>query len=312
MCDMRCFDTTNILLGALSICTLIAYTMIDDCFISRELVSICPTKSQFGKRLKANSLDEIPIDLEYKEKSPSDGEVRIPMIMHQFWNQKQKKMKSVINIDSSWKYEVWTSKKINELVHERFKDIAPFYDGYITEKFREEAVRYMILFEFGGVYADAGWRILLPLDKILRTFACFLCQIWHEESILDFHIPRLLSDSLMGCRKGHPFMRVLIENLPSFYYMPAWAPASTGLYYVSFHYKHYMADNDNLSSIDDDGVHLLPPEYFFRSIPNNTYSEMKTKCEIHELSSVQKWACSSIYSTGFNRQVSNYSVAVLT
>ncbi|KAL3863893.1 hypothetical protein ACJMK2_005620 [Sinanodonta woodiana] len=312
MCDMRRFDTTDVFLAVLFICTLIVYTKIDDCVLSRELVSICPTKSQFGKRLKANSLDEIPIDLEYKENSPSDGESRIPMIIHQFWNKNPKHMKTMININSSWKYEVWTSKKISALVHEKFKDIAPFYDGYITQQFREEAIRYMILFEFGGVYADVGWKILLPLDKILKKFACFLTQTWHEESILSFHIPRLTSDSFMGCRKGHPFMRVLIENLPSFYYMPAWAPASTGLYYVTFHYKHYIADNGNVSSEDDNGVHLFPPEYFFRSIANNTLSEMKKKCESQGLSSVQKWACSSIDSKGFNRQATNSPIAIHT
>ncbi|KAK3590017.1 hypothetical protein CHS0354_041042 [Potamilus streckersoni] len=310
---MRRLETLDILVGALSLCTWILYTKVEDCFLSRESRYVCPTKSQFSKRLKANSLDEIPKDLDFIDGPQSDGRIRIPKIMHQFVNKKVTNTslsKTIINVDSSWEYIVWTREKRHTFVHEKFKDITPFYDGYRKQEFRDEAIQYMILFEFGGVYADSGWKLLRPLDKILQTFACFFGQVWHEESILTFHIPRLLSDTLMGCQRGHPFMKILIENLPSFYSMPAWAPASTGLYYVSFHYKHYIADNDNLSLENDNGVHLLSPEYFFQQISDKKMNEMKKKCEIQGLSGVQKWACASIFSPGFTRQASNSSFAV--
>ncbi|KAL3863894.1 hypothetical protein ACJMK2_005621 [Sinanodonta woodiana] len=310
---MRRLETLDILLGALSLCTWIVYTKVDNCFLSQEIMSACPTNSQFSKRLKANALDEIPKDLNYIDGPQTNGKIRIPKIMHQFLNKKvvnTSASKNMINVDSSWKYIEWTREKRNTFVHEKFKDIAPFYDGYRKHEFRDEAIRYMILFELGGVYADSGWKMLRPLDNILHKFACFFGQVWHEESILTFHIPRLASDTLMGCQRSHPFLKILIENLPSFYSMPAWAPASTGLYYVTFHYKHYIADNDNLTSENDNGVQLLPPEYFFQQIPQKTITQMKKKCESNELSGVQKWACASIYRPEFNTKAPNSSFAV--
>ena len=66
----------------------------------------------------------------------------------------------------------WSDKDNRALVESEFPDFLPTYDGYEHNIQRADAVRYMIMHKFGGVYADLDFESVRPLDELLiRTTA---------------------------------------------------------------------------------------------------------------------------------------------
>ena len=49
----------------------------------------------------------------------------------------------------------------------KFPEFLDLYDGYNSEIQRADAVRYFLLYEYGGVYADLDFESLQPLDLFL-------------------------------------------------------------------------------------------------------------------------------------------------
>lgn len=99
---------------------------------------------------------------------------RIPRILHQTWKSrtigatKVKYVRSWIDLNPDWHYKLWTDKDNRLLVASRFPQYLDLYDSYPQDIMRADIIRYLILYEFGGVYADTDFEALRPLDDLLN------------------------------------------------------------------------------------------------------------------------------------------------
>lgn len=99
-------------------------------------------------------------------------------------------------------YILWTDASSREFIAKEYPWFLNTFDGYTYPIQRANAVRYFILYHYGGVYMDLDIGCQRPIDPLL-TFPV----------ILPWTIPVGVSNDLMFTEKNHPFMAQIIRNL---------------------------------------------------------------------------------------------------
>jgi hypothetical protein len=99
---------------------------------------------------------------------------RIPRHIHQLWNDENPPPRYLPLIESwkrhnpAWKYTLWTHAAVRELISTRRPELLPVFDGYAKPICRADLGRYVVLAEFGGIYADLDTECLRPIDPLLE------------------------------------------------------------------------------------------------------------------------------------------------
>lgn len=248
------------------------------------------------------------------EEFPADGPYRIEKIIHQTWKSTDipqhyvKWIKTWTKNHPDWKYMFWTDESARKLIADKYSNLLPAYDSYLENIRRADAMRYVILYEYGGIYVDLDMESLRPLNSIVRKYSCILPQEPYEHPIIDSNFEHLVINAFMACKKGHPLMKTFHENLPKFSHM--WNLLdSTGPHYITLLYREYIQTKFDPTS--DDGVYLAPAEYFFPTIDPVKFSYMVERCykNFDKMSHIQKTACISLKRRGLERNPYPFSFA---
>jgi len=100
----------------------------------------------------------------------------IPKIIHQTWKTTEllphmkQSQHSFVQLNPNWTYILWTDKMNRRLIKTYFPWFLEQYDDYEYNIQRADAVRYFILWLYGGIYADTDIICKKSLDKLLLEF----------------------------------------------------------------------------------------------------------------------------------------------
>ncbi|KAJ7684065.1 nucleotide-diphospho-sugar transferase [Mycena rosella] len=143
---------------------------------------------------------------------------RIPRILHQTWKTGTlpDKWKSISQecrdmmltsspLPSPSKYMLWTDESSREFIARHYPWFLNTFDDYSYAILRADAIRYFVLYHYGGIYLDLDIGCLRPLDPLLVY-----------PVILPKTIPVGVSNDLMFAQKHHPFLAQTIHNLATF------------------------------------------------------------------------------------------------
>lgn len=104
-----------------------------------------------------------------------------------------------------WEHVLITDENLPPLRNQELYDwaehIAPGFEGQL----RADVLRYELLAEYGGVYADLDCEALRPLDGFLEAPA--FCG-WEVQD-------RWANNAVMGAERGHPWVEALVTGLPA-------------------------------------------------------------------------------------------------
>ena len=89
---------------------------------------------------------------------------------------------------------------VNQDLYDRAEELAPDHVG----QFRADVLRYELLWRYGGVYVDADFEALRPLDDLLDGVDAFAA--WQDD--------RFVNNAILGASAEHPLMRSLVDGLP--------------------------------------------------------------------------------------------------
>ena len=72
-----------------------------------------------------------------------------------------------------WTYIFWNGEKIDAFMagHAEYRDV---YNSYPYAVQRWDMIRYLILYEYGGIYADLDYECIDALDSLLENEFCCL------------------------------------------------------------------------------------------------------------------------------------------
>lgn len=140
----------------------------------------------------------------------------IPKLIHQTWKTSEIPEKyaayqqKLISLHPDWEYKLWTDEDNLALVKDHFPDFYETYIGFPKNIMRADAIRYMIMHKFGGMYLDLDYEMLRPFD------------ILEYDLVLPYNRQRLAGDPYDGLGNcifasvpGHPFWKYVLDDLKS-------------------------------------------------------------------------------------------------
>ena len=209
------------------------------------------------------------------ETFPSEGVVKMEKRIHQTWMGTKVSykvsswIKSWLVYHPDYEYYLWTDESARQLIQERYPKFLHTYDNYYANIQRADSLRYIILYEFGGIYADLDMESLKSLEPIMRKYSCFLAQEPYEHPMLQGNFKHLAINAFMACSKGHPFMKLAVDSLELYSHM--WMVVdSGGPHFLTSMLKTYNRLYE-LDPTDEKGVYLAPPEYFTPVVDPHKY-----------------------------------------
>lgn len=138
---------------------------------------------------------------------------KIPKIIHQTAPTNKTWPESWIKCQESWKtlhpdfeYRFWSDEDIDQYMKKSYPDfyhnVYTKYDKHIK---RVDAVRYFILRDYGGIYADMDFMCLKRFFEELPSNKVSISMSNHENE--------LYQNALMISPKGHPFWDKVIATM---------------------------------------------------------------------------------------------------
>lgn len=149
-------------------------------------------------------------------------------------------------------YMLWTDAGSREFIAEHYSWFLETFDNYTYPIQRADAIRYFVLYHFGGVYIDLDIGCLRPVDPLLIY-----------PVILPKTIPVGVSNDLMFAEQHHPLLEQTIHNLINFDH--SWilnyptVMFSTGPMFLSAQYGLYTASHRNTAFQD---IRILPKSLY--------------------------------------------------
>ncbi|KAF8591416.1 glycosyltransferase family 32 protein [Ramaria rubella] len=217
-----------------------------------------------------------PAELEALSYNSTGRPERIPRIIHQTWKTEtlperwQAVSKSCTDLMPDYEYMLWTDTTSRKFIAEHYSWFLPTFDAYIYPIQRADAIRYFVLYHYGGVYLDLDVGCLRPLDDLLMF-----------RVVLPKTIPVGVSNDLMFSEQGHPFMEQTIHNLVSFdhSYILNYPTVmfSTGPMFLSAQFGLYTASHPSSSELPGGDVRILPKSLYGKNAkpgeaPNSFFS----------------------------------------
>lgn len=101
--------------------------------------------------------------------------------------------------------QLWDYNTSRQLIETKYPWFLETFDGYKYPVQRADAIRYFILYTYGGVYLDLDTGCARKMDPLLE-YPAFVAAA-----------PALgLTNSIMGSSPGHPFFLRLIDSLQAY------------------------------------------------------------------------------------------------
>ena len=176
----------------------------------------------------------------------------VPPILHHIalgnstpeWNtQWTAARQSCLNWHPGWEAHLWTDEKAEQFISDRFPDMLSTWKGYRYPVQRVDALRYMVLYEYGGVILDMDLKCKRALGP-LRQF----------NFVAPAAKPTGFSIGFMMASKRLPFVKDLVDNLPKYDKQWLELPYATVMFSSGCHY----ASTIYVEQQNRTGLRILP------------------------------------------------------
>lgn len=139
---------------------------------------------------------------------------------------------SCLDWHPGWEAHLWTDDKAEAFVSKRFPQMYSVWKGYRYPVQRVDALRYMVLYEYGGV--------ILDLDLICNRA---LGPLRRFDFVAPAAVPSGFSIGFMMASQHNTFVKALVDNLPNYDKQWLGLPYPTIMFSSGCHYAStvYMA-----------------------------------------------------------------------
>ena len=142
----------------------------------------------------------------------------IPKIIHQIWSGIDEPLPKHFKLfgnswkenHPAWEYMFWDESRMNGFIKEFYPQYRAAYMSFKYNIQRWDAIRYLILYKIGGLYADFDYECISPLDDLLKHKSCCFASE-PDEHLRLFSKKGYFNNALMASIPEHPFMKLIIE-----------------------------------------------------------------------------------------------------
>jgi mannosyltransferase OCH1-like enzyme len=117
----------------------------------------------------------------------------------------------------NYEYVLWDDAENRRFVTEKFPWFLATYDGYDMEIKRADAIRYMYLYTYGGIYADLDFECLKPFDSLLETYKGYDIILGQMEcsnsDVSKWHSSNNIPNAIMISKPACQFWLRVLERM---------------------------------------------------------------------------------------------------
>ena len=226
-------------------------------------------------------INDSGVDTQCLESSAVNRSSYIPKKIHQmFFNISNEKIPDhLVDAQRSWaklnpdcQYILWNASMVDNLMKQMYPSYLEVYNSYTHWVQRADFARYIVLHQYGGVYADIDIQCAKNMSALNTTLPK------HTEFVMYWTKPYGVSNDFLMSRPGDPFITSVIDGLARanrWYVVPYLTVfLSTGPAYL---YGRY------LSYVDNKNIYILSNEEMLG------YLEHKPGASWHELDGKIVW-----------------------
>jgi hypothetical protein len=139
----------------------------------------------------------------------------IPKILHQTWKSQtiaapfRRYVESWKLFHPKWEIKLWTDVDLGEFVAARHPEYSDQFRSYPQQIMRADLGRYLILKEFGGVYADLDAEAVATFDELLESDVPLFAYEPQSHAASEFVHKRgfrsIVSNAIILSPPAHPF-----------------------------------------------------------------------------------------------------------
>ena len=148
--------------------------------------------------------------------------MRIPKIIHQIWSGIDepispffKKLgKTWRKSYPNWEYIQWNNDMMNSFIKEYYPEYRNIYNRLPYNVQRWDAIRYLILYQMGGMYVDFDYESLKPIDELVNDKnCCFALEPDSHRRVFKKEVEQVFNNALMLSTPKHLFMKKIINSI---------------------------------------------------------------------------------------------------
>ena len=115
-------------------------------------------------------------------------------------------------LNPCWEFKLWTDDDNLNLVKTFYPELLPLYEGYDVAIKRIDAVRYMMLHKYGGVYMDMDMTCLRSFNEsTFREPNTFYAARQHRHAETDQE--QRVANAFMASTPRHPLLSKILNGL---------------------------------------------------------------------------------------------------
>ena len=149
---------------------------------------------------------------------------------------------------------------------------------------RADVLRYELMYQFGGVYADMDMECQKPIDELISNcegFAGRTAPVGASMGVLYLEI------AILGAVPGHPLFARVVDTLPTWFaaHQSNQVPARTGPEFFQAQYLAWRSEGEQYRGEHRDFLLFRPPLFF-------PYSWQQKECEkdsFPEAYAIHRW-----------------------
>lgn len=139
----------------------------------------------------------------FSTRYPPDPEKYVKLEVPEKWRKSPQEWK---RLHPGWNYRLWNDLDSRQLIKDSYPWFLETYDNYRYPIQRVDAIRYFILYHFGGIYSDLDLYPSEPIDKYF-----YQSQI----EVYLVHGPMCVANSFIASTPRARFWRVVFDELQS-------------------------------------------------------------------------------------------------
>ena len=112
-----------------------------------------------------------------------------------------------------WEYHLWTDEMNREFVRTHYPDFLEKYDVYPKNIQRADAIRYLLLQTYGGLYVDLDFECLEPEFITLLENVDFVAGKEPYAHSIRYGMEYIVCNALMASVPNHPFLEHIIKRM---------------------------------------------------------------------------------------------------
>lgn len=217
-----------------------------------------------------------------------DSIMKIPKIIHQIYEDPAGPSDLLLDISETWKdkhpdweYRFWDKQKIGEFLETKCSKYIPMYKSFLYDVQRWDAIRYLILYHYGGLYVDMDYECIENLEPLLEDSDCCMGMepIAHAQK---YSKPYIVGNALMASISGHRFFKDIVDTTFSEQlicpYSGLLVMESTGPFMITRKYSIY-SEKENITLLPHELIAPLSMDEIQSMLQGTDSAEIENKVE---------------------------------